>query len=160
MIVHEAPSEWHPEVGQRGVFLAGGISGVHDWQTVALRRLGEIYQAGAELVCLNPRRREWPMGDPTQGRVQIAWEHRHLALADVVLFWFPAGSVQPIALYELGAWAKARKSIIVGCDPEYERRFDVVEQLRLERSGVPVLASLEDVCRRAAEALERVPTPA
>ncbi|WP_443041424.1 nucleoside 2-deoxyribosyltransferase domain-containing protein [Streptomyces sp. B21-083] len=38
-------------------------------------------------------------------REQTAWEYEHLRIADVILFWFRAEAVQPIALYELGAHA-------------------------------------------------------
>ncbi|MGW2255544.1 nucleoside 2-deoxyribosyltransferase domain-containing protein [Kitasatospora sp. NPDC001660] len=64
---------------------------------------------------------------------QIAWEYRHLHRAAVVLFRFPrsVGSVQPIALYELGMHAGRGVPIAVGVDRSYARRRDVEIQLGL-----------------------------
>lgn len=55
------------------------------------------------LCCRRPRR-ILRTDDPDQASIQIQWERRHLHLPGALtLFWFPAGSVQPIALFERGA---------------------------------------------------------
>jgi hypothetical protein len=123
----------------RSVFLAGGITGCPDWQAGAVRAL-----AASRFTVFNPRRRAG-LADPVE---QIAWEYEHLRRADVVLFWFAAGQVQPIALYELGAMAVLGKPLAVGADPGYPRRLDVTVQLGLARPEVPVhdelTATVED----------------
>ncbi|MGK5548669.1 nucleoside 2-deoxyribosyltransferase domain-containing protein [Streptomyces sp. URMC 127] len=129
------------------VFLAGGITGCPDWQT---RAALQLRSAGVTATILNPRRAEFPEGDPVVAREQIVWEYEHLACASVVLFWFCAESIQPIALYELGAHAARGATIVVGADPQYARRLDVVEQLRHARPDVEVHGSLTDTVRAAA----------
>lgn len=133
----EAPKDY---VGQEpAVFLAGGITGCPDWQAGVCGELRDL-----PIVILNPRRVNFPIGDPAAGPAQIDWEYRHLQRADVVMFWFPdSGQVpQPIALYELGAHAAAGKKIAVGCNPRYVRRADVIHQLRLARPDVHVRSDL------------------
>ncbi|MEW2119970.1 hypothetical protein AB0945_33275 [Streptomyces sp. NPDC005474] len=36
---------------------------------------------------------------------QTVWEWEHLRIAVVIGFWFCVGAVQPVALYEFGAYA-------------------------------------------------------
>ncbi|GAA2209053.1 hypothetical protein GCM10009850_045110 [Nonomuraea monospora] len=140
---YEAPDYYEPAPGDPpAVFLAGGITGVADWQREAARALG---RAGA--VVLNPRRRDFPIGDPGETPVQIAWEHHHLHLPEVLtMFWFPPGdSTQPIALLELGAALdNPARRIVVGADPGYPRVADVRWQARLARPGEVVHATLGD----------------
>ncbi|WP_433370522.1 nucleoside 2-deoxyribosyltransferase domain-containing protein [Actinoplanes sp. CA-142083] len=127
-----------------GIFLAGGISGVRDWQRDAIDHLRPAWPA-----IYNPRRVDFPMGDDTEGARQIRWEFDQLAQADVILFWFSHETTQPIVLYELGRWAASAKPLAVGADPRYERRFDVVQQLELARPGLPLHADLESTCAAA-----------
>lgn len=127
-----------------GVFLAGGISGVGDWQRDAIEYLRPVWAA-----VYNPRRAVFPMGDDAEGGRQIRWEFDQLAFADAILFWFSVETTQPIALYELGRWAAATKPLAVGAHPDYERRFDVVEQLGLARPSLAVHADLESTCAAA-----------
>src|SRR5262245_39813726 len=77
------------------LFLAGGITGCPDWQAETISLFADL-----PLVLLNPRRRDFPINDPSAGPSQIEWEHRHLRRADAVLFWFPRETLCPIALYE------------------------------------------------------------
>ncbi|MFI9584968.1 nucleoside 2-deoxyribosyltransferase domain-containing protein [Streptomyces sp. NPDC052236] len=150
----EAPNEADERLPGPSLFLAGGISGCPDWQLRAVRRLDA---AGCRAKIFNPRRTAFSVEDPAAAPEQIAWEHRHLARADVILFWFPASdSMQPIALYELGAHAARGKPLAVGTDPAYGRRLDVVEQLALERPEVLVHDSLRETVRTAMRLLDAV----
>jgi hypothetical protein len=145
MTVVVAP-DWPASPSRPGIFLAGGISGVGDWQRDAIERLRPAWP-----VIYNPRRAIFPMGADTEGTRQIRWEFDQLALADAILFWFSHETVQPIVLYELGRWAASGKPLAVGADPDYERRFDVVQQLGLARPGLTVHADLESTCAAANE---------
>ena len=140
----EAPNEY--EGGGRAVFLAGGITGAENWQTQLIESLRDV-----NATVLNPRRKEFPMGDPAEGERQIEWEHRHLERADLFAFWFPPQTLCPIALFELGACCASGKPLVVGTAPTYARRFDVTVQLRLRRPDVRVLDSLEDLTRAVVE---------
>lgn len=139
----EAPADF---VGapRPAVFLAGGITGCPGWQE-------EVTAALADLpgTVLNPRRVKWP-DDPAEIEAQIRWEHRHLRAADAVLFWFPAETLCPIALYELGALAVYRdergpRPLFAGTHPQYQRRLDVTVQLKLARPEVAVRERVEEV---------------
>jgi hypothetical protein len=140
----EAPDEYegpHPSL-----FLAGGISGTHDWQAELVERLADL-----PLVLLNPRRRNFPMDDPTAAEGQIAWEFRHLRRATGVVFWFPPETLCPIALFELGGRTMAgEQPLFVGTHPNYRRRLDVEVQLKLARPEValaPDIAQLAEQVR-------------
>lgn len=137
----EAPNKYTGDLPT--VFLAGGITDCPDWQQEAVGIL-----AHTDLALLNPRRRNFPIHDPSAAFQQIEWEFEALNDADVILFWFAASqSVQPIALYELGRHAVRNTRLIVGADPGYSRRQDVEIQLRLARGpGFHVWNSLFSVC--------------
>lgn len=121
------------------VFMAGGITNCPWWQhdmTVLL--------SGVEgLVLMNPRRAEFPIGDPGAALERIQWEYAHLRDADAILFWFPKETLCPIVLYELGAWPMTPKPLFVGVHPEYARRQDVRIQTMFARPGVDIVDSLE-----------------
>lgn len=141
----EAPDDYTPAPGDpASVFLAGGITNCPNWQRPAT---GELLEVG--LVVLNPRRAYFPISDPAEAPRQIAWEHRHLHLADLTLFWFCEREVQPIALLELGAALGEGRPIVVGAALAYPRRLDVVEQLRLAGRELHVHASLEETVEAA-----------
>ncbi|MFI7701071.1 nucleoside 2-deoxyribosyltransferase domain-containing protein [Nonomuraea sp. NPDC049480] len=139
---YEAPDPYEPAAGDPpAVFLAGGITGVEDWQRRAAAELGRL---GA--IVLNPRRRRFPIDDPAQAPAQIAWEHHHLHLPEVLtMFWFPPGdSDQPIALLELGAALdNPARRLTIGADPGYRRVEDVRWQARLARPGEVVHTTLD-----------------
>jgi hypothetical protein len=134
----EAPAEYLPD-SDRSVFLAGGISGCPPWQWRVAQML-----AGTELTVINPRRETWPQ-DPTAAEQQIRWEFRHLRRATARLFWFPAETLCPITLYELGGATASEGPLFVGVEPAYARRFDVEVQTKLARPDVRVVYSLEDL---------------
>ena len=102
------------------------------------------------LVVLNPRRDSFDLNDG-MSETQIRWERDNLQRSDITLFWFSSGpSVQPITLYELGKYTVRNKpGLMVGCDPDYSRKFDVEFQCKLE--GIPVNNSLESMVDRIVE---------
>ncbi|MGW9360800.1 nucleoside 2-deoxyribosyltransferase domain-containing protein [Streptomyces diastaticus] len=156
----EAPT-YQPITSGPSVFLAGGITNCPNWQQAAAAAL-------ADFTVFNPRRRHFPIHDPSQTPVQIAWEYHHLALADLTLFWFPAcdpsRTTQPITMYELGAAAATpTRRIVVGTDPDYPRETDVHTQLRHARPGLIVHTTLQDTltaARRTLLQLRLSPPPA
>ncbi|WP_099906338.1 nucleoside 2-deoxyribosyltransferase domain-containing protein [Streptomyces sp. TLI_171] len=139
----EAPERYEPAAGDPpAIFLAGGITDCPDWQAEA----AELLLADG-LVVLNPRRSDFPIGDPAAAPAQIAWEYRHLHLPQVLtLFWFPAEAVQPIALLEFGAALDTpARPLAVGAHPHYPRRLDVLHQARLARPALTVRDDLPAV---------------
>ncbi len=133
----QCPAEAAPQLGERSVFLAGGISNCSNWQAQLPELLRET-----DWLLINPRREDFDSSNPAMTETQIAWEHRHLRLATAIAFWFPPQTLCPITLYELGAWSMTQKPLFVGVDPQYQRRLDVLEQTRLVRPDVRVVDSL------------------
>lgn len=144
MLIVTAPTALdHVPVGGRRLFLAGGITECPDWQAEICEMLEDT-----ALVLLNPRRPEFPIGDPACAEAQIRWEYMHLRMADAISFWFPAESLCPIVLYELGAWSMASKPIFVGRAPGYRRWQDVDIQTELVRPEVRVTDDLADLAEQ------------
>ena len=138
----EAPAEV-PMTGVR-VFLAGGIGNCPDWQAEAVRMLKHT-----DLVLLNPRREEFNVPWTYEAsQEQITWEYKALDEADIILFWFAGcGSVQPIALFELGVHTARRATpLVIGVDRDYPRANDVDIQLGLSRPDLHIYRSLAFVC--------------
>jgi hypothetical protein len=127
------------------IFLAGGISGTPDWQAEMVELLGE---QDNNLVLLNPRRKNFPIHDPSAAEAQIKWEHDQLRLADAILFWFPKETLCPIVLYELGAWSMTDKHLFVGVHPDYRRRQDVEIQTRLARQAIRIVYTLQELAQK------------
>lgn len=127
--------------GRVGVFLAGGITQCPDFQ----KEMCEKLQSCKNLVVLNPRRKNFPIHDPSASKAQIEWEYAMLRKADMISFWFPKETLCPIVLFELGSQVILKKPLIIGCHPEYARKEDVVIQVSLARPGLPVFDNLDDV---------------
>ena len=175
MKVIEAP-EASPELleGQSALFLAGGITACPDWQTTMIKLLVET---GIDYI-YNPRRKSFPIDDPSQMEVQVRWEHEHLRKATAIAFWFPDSSVQPIALFEFGRWLgpwKAvpklgsrksicielvKKQLFVGVHPSYHRKADVYLQTQLESPFQQIVSSLPDLVTKVKEWGGGIPTSA
>lgn len=128
-----------PIVGT-SIFLAGGISDCWDWQSPTAVTL--IDSKSFNFV-INPRREFYDMNDKTQTPIQIKWEYRMLKESTHIMFWFTSDTLQPITLFELGKSLGTDKKLYVGCDPNYARQLDVVEQLQLERPDIKVWNSLD-----------------
>lgn len=136
-----------PTLLNKRIFLAGGITGCPDWQ-------GEMVEllSSTKLTLLNPRRQNFPIGDPNAALEQITWEHEALRAAARILFWFPRETICPIVLYELGAWSMSYKPIYVGMHPDYPRRQDVEIQTKLAKPEVEIVYSLEELASQVIEA--------
>lgn len=139
----EAPENWEKTPNSPpALFLAGGITGCPDWQNRVARMM-----AYTNYVVLNPRRRPFPMSEPSATEQQITWEFQHLRKADVIAFWFCKETVQPIALFELGAWSQQKEpAIVVGVESGYPRQVDIHLQMGLLGRGV--VSSLDELAVR------------
>jgi len=125
------------------LFLAGGITNCPDWQCVVIDEIKEI----PNLTVYNPRRKNFPIGDPSASEAQITWEFNHLRDCDIALFWFSRGSLNPIVLYELGLWGNSNdRPMILGIDPMYERKSDVLIQTALARPEIVPFETLDYMC--------------
>lgn len=159
MLYIESPEALPIYTPRPKVFLAGGITDCEDWQAYVSHRLYHI----TPLTLINPRRANFPMDDPSAAEEQIKWEWNMLRASDAIAFWFPKETLCPITLYELGTWSAIsgthRKRILVGTDPDYQRRQDVVIQTGLVRPEVTVVDSIDALVDqiRAVRPLEERP---
>lgn len=143
-LILEAPNEVYSIQNNKNIklFLAGGITNCEDWQSKVINDLSKQMNKTKDLfntdylTIYNPRRKEYP-NDPKAIEEQIVWEYNHLRDADIISFWFSKGSLNPITLYELGRWGNSsKKTVIIGIDPEYERKEDVIIQTKLSREEI------------------------
>jgi hypothetical protein len=146
----EAPEKYSKSLNLKSVFLAGGITDCPDWQSEIVKLLNDI-----DVALLNPRRKNFPINNPNASRGQIKWEFDHLRKADIILFWFPAESVCPIALYELGAWCMTNKPISLGMAAGYQRKIDIQEQLALVRPEIKIVYALDKLAEQTTNLIKR-----
>jgi Nucleoside 2-deoxyribosyltransferase like len=133
----------HTYTGQApSLFLAGGITGCPDWQQEIVKALKDT-----SLALFNPRRASFPIADKNAAQAQIEWEHIHLRKATAISFWFPCETLNPIVLYELGAWSMTGKKLFVGVHPDYQRKQDVFIQTALARPDVQVVTGLDQLAQ-------------
>lgn len=155
MIYVEAPNKIQPvDYMKKSIFLAGGITGCGEWQS----HISSYFQYAVELidtdlVVINPRRKDFPINDPTAAYEQIKWEFENLRFADLILFWFPPETLCPIVLFELGAWSMTTKPIFIGIHPSYQRKQDVEIQISFVRPDVKICYSLAELAEQVINAL-------
>ena len=156
----EAPNGFRADLARPWVFMAGGITNCPDWQKdlhqFLYTGMGPLAGNPATIhsfTLFNPRRENFPIHDPCASEEQITWEHVGFKLADIIVFWFAKGSLNPIVLYELGKHCM-HPNIVVGCDPEYVRTQDVVIQLRLMRPRLKVILGFEPFCAAVSVAIQ------
>lgn len=131
------------KVTEKWVFLAGGITNCWDWQRYAINYLQKYNLHN--VLFINPRRDKWDMNaDQEESRKQILWEHKYLLESDIIFFWFPPETLCPITLFELGAALERYDNLIVACDPDYQRKFDVEVQAKLVQPDLTVYSSLDE----------------
>jgi len=137
--VIEAPSQ---DISQHSwaVFLSGGITDCPNWQLEIIDKLADL-----PVTLYNPRRKIFPIHDPSATEEQIIWEYQRLQLSRGIIFWFPKQTVCPIVLFELGRHSDRPTWIWVGMDPEYLRRRDIETQMKLRRPGMELYYSLDDI---------------
>ena len=139
MKVITAPDVYQPADDEISVFLAGGICNCADWQNAILVRLAHMDTDN--LVVFNPRRENFPIGDPSAAYEQIEWEFKALEKADIFSMYFASGvSDQPICMYELGRNivrmqdrypADWTSRLIISVENDYLRKQDVLIQTEL-----------------------------
>lgn len=120
------------------IFLAGGISGCHDWQSNVIMLLERDISEEPVLV-YNPRMKEF-RNSRTEAERQIRWEYERLEAMDIFTMYFAASetSVGPICLYELGRYicrmqarfpADWQRRIVIDVEAGYSRELDVLEHV-------------------------------
>jgi len=139
----EALEVYEPVPGDPpALFVAGGIKGCEPWQD----RFCKMFE-DTPLILLNPRRKSYVWDDAERVK-QVTWEFEHLRKAAVISFWFSPETLNPITLFELGAWSASKRPIFVGCHPEYKKKDTVEIQLQLLRPEIVIVDSLEKLAAK------------
>jgi len=133
------------------IFLAGGITNCPNWQKDAIDYFKRNFHENVPITIYNPRRENFPINDPNASEQQIVWEFNHLSEADIILYWFSAGSPNPIVFYELGMHCNSHAQSFsvpcyIGCDPNFERKRDVIIQTALARPELTIYDDLFNMC--------------
>lgn len=155
-LIIEAPNEIYSIQNSKNIklFLAGGITNCPDWQNEII----EAIKSRNILTIYNPRRKVFPIDDANLSDQQISWEFEHLYKSDIISFWFSKGSLNPIVLFELGKYGLSpigkTKTILIGIDPEYQRKEDVEIQTKLENSHIKIVYSLNDLASQILKATD------
>lgn len=155
-LIIEAPNEVYSLENSNNIklFLAGGITGCSNWQKYVIDELSDI----SDLTIYNPRRKNFPINDFKATEQQITWEFEHLRDSNLIFFWFARGSLNPIVLYELGMWANSTETpVIIGIDPEYERKQDVIIQTKLARPNLLIFDSIQDMITEVHNIFSEIP---
>jgi len=151
MIYIEAPNQPILLANKRkSLFLAGTIQNSTDWQAQVIEKIRIL-----DIILFNPRRKVYPDNAAIQ---QITWEHQYLKAADAISFWFAKTSINPITLFELGSWIKTPKPLIIGVEPGYPRELDVFTQVGLERRGLKIVQTLDDLASGIYEVMNQLST--
>jgi hypothetical protein len=149
----------YPAVTGPLAFLAGPIQGATDWQAEAIRLLGEF---APQLHVASPRR-DYPPGAVLE-RAQVDWETHHLRRAaehGVILFWLARESVPApgrdyaqTSRFELAEWKVRHErdgvKLVVGIEDGFSGARYIRYRFVQDYPRVPLVDSLEEVCRRAA----------
>ena len=123
------------------VFLAGPIKGAPDWQAQAIKDLADL-----DIYVANPRRENVQNFNLD---LQVDWESKFLALADVIMFWIPPKDTDvagrdyaQTTRFELSEWAakthynREHKKIVVGIDDAFFGKSYIVKRLATENVTV------------------------
>jgi hypothetical protein len=129
------------------IFLGGSIEmgKAEHWQKTMANELVDI----ENLLILDPRRDDWDSSwiqDPTPGTKfyeQVKWELDAQDDADLIVYYFCAGTQSPITLLELGLYADSQKPIIVCCPKEFWRYGNV--KMVCDRYGIQVFDSFNEL---------------
>lgn len=137
----------------KSLFLAGGITNCPNWQLELVDKLKDT-----DLIVFNPRRENFPIGDPNAAYEQIKWEYKQFLNCKLHSFWFSRGSLNPIVLFEYGRWSYIAirfwqyfRKVFVGIDPEYERKQDVEIQTKLlnpREDRIKIVYNLDDLAKQ------------
>lgn len=123
------------------VFLAGPIKGAPDWQSSTAKNLSDM-----DIYIANPRRENVQNFNLD---LQVDWESKFLALADVIMFWIPQKDTDisgrdyaQTTRFELSEWAakthynREHKQIVVGIDDGFFGKSYIVKRLEAENITV------------------------
>lgn len=137
------------------VFLAGPIQGAADWQSEAIKKLGDL-----DIIIANPRRGLKLKGDFTQEMYneQVDWETEHLNIAGkkgIVTFWLAneyekhtGRAYGQTTRFEFGEWKVKHQvygtKVIVGIDNQFSGQRYVRRRLAQDCPNIPIVNTFDE----------------
>jgi hypothetical protein len=142
------------------VFLAGSIEQgkARDWQPLVCTALEPL-----NVLVFNPRRKVW---DPTWDQdvsnpelvAQVNWELDLIDRAEIVFFYFQAGTKSPISFLEFGMQVRnRRKDLVVVCEDGFWRQANI--QITADRNNVKVFKILEEGIEKLVDLVQKRSLP-
>jgi hypothetical protein len=126
------------------VFLAGSIDmgNASQWQAHVIAEVDT-----KDVLLMNPRRPDWDSSweqdiKNDMFREQVQWELDHLALADLIFFYFDPNGPAPITLMELGMHVEHASRLVVVCPIGYWRRGNL--QIVCARYNIELIDTLDE----------------
>ena len=121
------------------IFLAGCAN--TDWRKEFVKHF-----TNDDIVFLDPKRDDWDLMNKNHMKEQIIWEFVKQRNADIMVFFYNAGSVCPITLLEYGLWGLSKGTpMVVGVTADYEKHDDIIIQTSLARPETNVVSNLEEL---------------
>jgi nucleoside 2-deoxyribosyltransferase len=129
------------------IFFAGSIDNgmTEEWQDKLFRDINDTpteAELKKDIVCFNPRRKNWSKLEEDKLTEQIEWELNHIDVADLVVVYFADDSYSPITMLELGTLLARHKNIVIYCSPKFYRYRNI--RVTSERYGYSVCETYEE----------------
>jgi hypothetical protein len=127
------------------VFLGGSID--NGKATLWSHEVQQGLKHFEDVTILNPRREVWLPEIEQRARndvfrYQVNWELDHIDNADIVFFYFEAGSVSPITLQELGYVVGKGQEPVVCCPDRFWRKGNV--EIMCSRNAIPLYSEINE----------------
>lgn len=137
----------------KSIFLAGGISNCSDWQSEVTSKINHD-----NVNIINPRRDVWDntRSNEEVSKEQILWEYNYITHSNAMAFWFPKETLCPITLFELGAALHTKNILVIGIDPDYQRKMDIEVQTSLVNKNIPIVYDLDSFVTTINSGIEKL----
>jgi hypothetical protein len=156
----EAPNEYSKSLFLAGPSLRPDQEKMKSWREDAFKYLEEKDYDG---VVFCPETRDGEFAEDFSYDNQIEWEHKHLNMADCIVFWVPRdisidnkGKLKLPAFttnVEFGTWASSGR-VVFGCPADVEKRKNKYLKYYADYYKVPGGDSLEETLDAALEMLD------
>lgn len=134
-----------------GLFLAGGIPRQQNWQWEIVQFLAD---RELPVTVFDPRREDYDKLSLLSIGSQISWETEKQREADLIAFWFCAGTDCPVTFYELAVALERGALVVVGVDPEYKYKKEVIQRVNFARPWVVVHEGFENFREKLLQKIE------
>jgi len=105
--------------GLGSIYLAGPINNPNNsWRLEFIKKISGL---GLNVTFLIPDSKDVPrLPKDDNQKDHFAWQKSAISAATAVVFWFPAGDLDPQSFVEFGAWCKSERIFLGGDGHEIE----------------------------------------